>query len=410
MNVSGSINTYFKHTEVRCTANEKVRYQVLDSWRGISALLVVLFHFPAENGLSNTPFISSSFLFVDFFFVLSGFVIAEGYATRLKNGTSLKRFVLVRFGRLYPLHIFVLTLFVLFELMRMIVPALSGAGDPPFTGAKNLSSLVSNIFLLQGLGIENQLTWNAASWTISTEFFVSILFAFIVFVGFKKNSSTFFLLFILICPMIIYLYSPNIMDTSYDFGFVRCLYGFSIGVILASSLGNKIKAAHKILRTNFLSTRKFIIISTIEISLIVIIVLFLITFGREKTSIFAPFLFAIVIYYYAQEGGVISKLLLTKPFLWMGTISYSIYMIHPFIQLRIVNVISLIERKTGIELTGKVIIHGIYENGITPGNTLLGIIITLFMIVAVLICASYTWKFVEMPALNWFKNKAKRVN
>ena len=59
------------------------RFQVLDSWRGICALLVALFHFPTASAISQSAFIGSSYLFVDFFFVLSGFVIALNYGDRL---------------------------------------------------------------------------------------------------------------------------------------------------------------------------------------------------------------------------------------------------------------------------------------------------------------------------------------
>lgn len=56
------------------------RSLVLDTWRGICVLLVALFRFPTSSMISQSAFIDSSYLFVDFFFVLSGFVIASSYA------------------------------------------------------------------------------------------------------------------------------------------------------------------------------------------------------------------------------------------------------------------------------------------------------------------------------------------
>ncbi len=64
------------------------RFLVLDSWRGIAACLVALFHLDAYSHLYAVPFLRNSWLFVDFFFVLSGFVIAANYQQRLRDGTT----------------------------------------------------------------------------------------------------------------------------------------------------------------------------------------------------------------------------------------------------------------------------------------------------------------------------------
>ncbi|RUT82360.1 acyltransferase, partial [Mesorhizobium sp. M7A.T.Ca.US.000.02.1.1] len=104
------------------------RFLVLDSWRGICALLVALFHFPTASTISQSAFIGSSYLFVDFFFVLSGFVIASSYGDRLNQPEQVARFALVRFGRIYPLHLLMLAAFAGFELLRLMLPQLHGTG------------------------------------------------------------------------------------------------------------------------------------------------------------------------------------------------------------------------------------------------------------------------------------------
>ncbi|TGW04461.1 acyltransferase, partial [Mesorhizobium sp. M2D.F.Ca.ET.145.01.1.1] len=121
------------------------RFQVLDSWRGICALLVALFHFPTASVISQSSFIGSSYLFVDFFFVLSGFVIASSYANRLGRPEEVARFALVRFGRIYPLHLVMLAAFAAFELLRLMLPQLHGTGAAPFTGGFDLKSLAANL-------------------------------------------------------------------------------------------------------------------------------------------------------------------------------------------------------------------------------------------------------------------------
>src|SRR3979409_173570 len=97
------------------------RFVALDSWRGIAACLVALFHFEAYSHLvyshlNGAPFLRNSWLFVDFFFVLSGFVIAANYQQRLREGFGVGRFLLLRLGRLYPLHLFMLAAAVAVKL------------------------------------------------------------------------------------------------------------------------------------------------------------------------------------------------------------------------------------------------------------------------------------------------------
>jgi peptidoglycan/LPS O-acetylase OafA/YrhL len=88
------------------------RFAVLDSWRGIAACMVALFHLRVLSHVGDAALVRHASLFVDFFFVLSGFVITGGYAERLAAGFGAWRFALLRFGRLYPLHLAVLAAFV----------------------------------------------------------------------------------------------------------------------------------------------------------------------------------------------------------------------------------------------------------------------------------------------------------
>jgi peptidoglycan/LPS O-acetylase OafA/YrhL len=104
MAISANIGTEVAQT----TAVASVRFETLDSWRGICALLVAVFHMPLAGALAGNQFIRGSYLFVDFFFVLSGFVIAHAYGAKLTRGEGLAKFMVTRFGRLFPLHAFML--------------------------------------------------------------------------------------------------------------------------------------------------------------------------------------------------------------------------------------------------------------------------------------------------------------
>ena len=91
------------------------RYVALDSLRGIAALAVAVFHIQARDGFTTLPFFRASNQFVDFFFVLSGFVIARAYGDRLAAGFPIRTFLWLRLGRVWPLHFAVLLVYIAIE-------------------------------------------------------------------------------------------------------------------------------------------------------------------------------------------------------------------------------------------------------------------------------------------------------
>ena len=95
------------------------------------------------------------YLFVDYFFVLSGFVIAHRYRSSISSRAAYLRFAIVRLGRVYPLHVAVLAVFgafVAFELLRLTVPALRGDGAVPFSDGNTIGELINSLLLLNGAG------------------------------------------------------------------------------------------------------------------------------------------------------------------------------------------------------------------------------------------------------------------
>ncbi len=83
----------------------KQHFEILDGLRGIAALAIVVFHFMEIVYPPNENFMAHGFLAVDFFFCLSGFVIAYAYHDRIGKMT-LKEFFKLRLIRLHPLVVF----------------------------------------------------------------------------------------------------------------------------------------------------------------------------------------------------------------------------------------------------------------------------------------------------------------
>ena len=89
-------------------ADSKPHYELLDGLRGVAALVVILYHIFegyafASNGTIDT--LNHGYLAVDFFFILSGFVIGYAYDDRWGKGLTMKNFFKRRLIRLHPMVI-----------------------------------------------------------------------------------------------------------------------------------------------------------------------------------------------------------------------------------------------------------------------------------------------------------------
>ena len=84
------------------------RIEWLDLFRGVAAILVVLYHF---RGYIGVPWFDFGFVAVDLFFVLSGLVLGLKYTDSIARGMTLREFATVRMKRLYPMT-FIAGLFV----------------------------------------------------------------------------------------------------------------------------------------------------------------------------------------------------------------------------------------------------------------------------------------------------------
>ncbi len=88
-------------------SGSKPRYEILDGLRGVAAVIVVMFHL-FETYSKGVPhqILNHGYLAVDFFFVLSGFVVGYAYDSRWSNGMTFSSFCKRRIIRLQPMLIF----------------------------------------------------------------------------------------------------------------------------------------------------------------------------------------------------------------------------------------------------------------------------------------------------------------
>jgi peptidoglycan/LPS O-acetylase OafA/YrhL len=154
----------------------------LTSLRGIAALFVLFHHFlfvlleKLPRAIPSQLFYKS-YLWVDLFFLLSGFVLAYVYQSRFESrviGHDHRRFMWARFARVYPLHLLMLLLFVLLEAGQWWMVSNHSAGSEhflaPFTGHETPLALLSNLLLVQTFHWDSH--WNQPAWSISAEWLV----------------------------------------------------------------------------------------------------------------------------------------------------------------------------------------------------------------------------------------------
>ena len=361
--------------------SEGTRFQALDGWRGVCAVLVVCFHAPVTGFAKHTGLIHNAFLFVDFFFVLSGFAITHAFFEPLKERRDTGRFMLARLFRVYPLHLFMLALYVAFECAMLFAKA---PGDA-FRGGTSIAGLVTNLLMAQSLGFTDHLTWNYPSWSISAELVAYGLFA-AVTVAVPRLILPLCALAIGLGIVVIAVVHGN-MDVSAHLGWLRCVVGFSIGVILRRAVwreGAEIEAkAHP---------KSW---SCAEAAAILLVIVFVGSLGHTVLSVAAPLVFGLALYVFAHEGGLFSRALTSRPIAFLGLISYSIYMSHAFIIDRFHNAASAFGKITGIDP------FTLSRNGneVMGPEEWQGTVLLLVIIAATVAFSALTWRFVEKPGM-----------
>ena len=358
------------------------RYIVLDSLRGVCACMVALFHFETLGAISSLNFVKNSFLFVDFFFVLSGFVIAASYGQRLSDGFPFRKFMLLRLGRVYPLHAFMLLIFLAFEMFALFAAGLSDR--TPFTGAYEPALLAYSFLMLHTFLGPDGLPWNFPSWSIAVELWTYAVF------GLLFRFAGRWLLpiagaIIVAAPVYLSFATDRYLNVFHDGALMRCLYGFALGVF-----------AHWLISKQRAVALSPLIFTWVEATAVIAVIWFVSAVDAGPLTLAAPWLFVAAILAFAHEGGYFSRILKLAPIVLVGTLSFSIYMMHIFVQYRMINVLSVLGNELDVPLIVKV--EDARLVGYSPAFadimsiTMLGILISL---------AWLSYRFVEEPGRKW---------
>lgn len=367
------------------------RYLALDSLRGIAALAVAAYHIKGGGALFNNQLVQNAWLMVDFFFVLSGFVIAANYAARLVgDGFPTSRFLFVRLGRLYPLHMFVLAAYLLLEFAPLVLPLDGHLLRQPFGEGHSPLQLLQAALLLNGFDPDAAHGWSGQSWSIAVEMWLYLAMAALWFLfGLRGWIAA------LGCALAAFI----VLHSGYDgqqvpltTGLLRGIAGFGLGVVCWQAM--QYRPARQ---------ARYATATIIEFIALAGAVAVLCWSGASSWQfLIADLTFAAVVLAFAAEDGAITRLLTRAPFVLLGTLSYSIYLVHPMVIGRGVDFL----RVCGLgQLAPEALSSVRMIAAPAPFDALIGLAL-LGVTVAV---AWLTWRFVEQPARQWSRRYAQRI-
>ncbi|MET2984910.1 acyltransferase family protein [Aureibaculum conchae] len=349
-----------------------MRITKLDGLRGIFSLMIVPLHYSKEylpDFIYNNFVVREAYTFVDFFFVLSGFVIAYNY-NDMRTFTEFYIYMKKRIARLYPLLFFTSTLYLFYRFLRnfsgTIVPSLAEGEGIQSTKTIFLNYFESILFTNSNYLLGNNLGINGPSWSISAEIIAYIVFGLITVyaVGSKKKIALFM---VILASVLFCIYKGELFMTS-TYGFVRGLISFNLGYFVYLFSLKKIKLHNKL---------EYIIPI-----LLLIIFYFLNTISDVGVAkqmlglITIPTFFALSILLLLKTNGRLSKFLDTKPMQFLGKTSYSIYLNH---QLLVIIVPIVFFKIFGL-----------------PENDFMHSLVFALAIFLVVFYSKYTYKFIEV--------------
>lgn len=374
----------------------RVQLHGLTPLRGVFAIFVIIVHcdtfigFHSLLDIHKSHVIEKGYLAVDYFFVLSGFIMCHVYAKSFDGGVgraAFKRFLLARFARVYPLHLFTL----LWTLA--IYGALRVSGNYHEDGfmklIHNLWAIPTNLLLLQGMHLHSWPSWNGPSWSVSAEWWVYVLFPPLIAALLKVGRTGKVLLFLAgwagLWLIVLYIkphthmpppfpaITEYVLDVTADYGFLRCVFGFVMGIAIYDLYQSR-------WMYRLLSNSYFFVGTMLAMILCM-------HFGvYDPITVLA---FPLLILASAHNTTGVNAVFRHRSLQYLGDISYSIYLTHVPIFA------------TAIAL---------YETWWTPTYEFSAAMtwgICAVWIATTLGVATLTYRYVEVPARRWINQRGK---
>jgi peptidoglycan/LPS O-acetylase OafA/YrhL len=277
-------------------------------------MAVVLQHFAATfqqycSGNLPSP-VPHGYMAVDFFFVLSGFIMCYTYLGdfQARGMAAYTPFLAKRFGRIFPLHAFCV-------LAMLLLGAVSVAllGRNLFHASTNLLfDVPANLLMLQGIGIGQNM--NGPSWSVSVEFVAYVLFPLLIAVVFRNRLLPWIAALLGAAGLVqVAGLDPRWSLSAIDplSATIRCLAGFTFGMI-----GYRLYAETRLGALLGRSPVAVLLAAAVGLALVL------------KQGLVAAALFAPLVIAFAVNQGLPARLLGWRPLHFLGVISFSLYLVH----------------------------------------------------------------------------------
>ncbi|ACU64512.1 acyltransferase family protein [Chitinophaga pinensis] len=370
------------------------RFEALDSFRGICALLVVCYHARILLSVAELPFFRHANYFVEFFFVLSGFVMYHTYGAKTMDSNRFKDYLTSRFFRIYPMHILVLTVVIGLEFMKLLGQQKGFYfNNAAFTASADPKYILPNILLIQAWVSESAaLSFNVPSWSISIEFYLYIIFGVLMWKA-GKMKNIFFVAIVLVAGTLIMINQLPLTDQA-----MRGLLCFFAGCL--SYMAYK--------KIAFINSNK-LLFTILELVLALLIIYTIVAdFSGVYKGIVTTLLFCVTIITFAVEGGAISALLRNKVFTYLGKLSYSIYITHYIIYFLFLATAIVLSKVIGHDLTIVDNSGAVATRFITTHHVIYDQLILLALLLVVIVISGFTYKYVELKGIELGKRFKKK--
>ncbi len=305
--------------------------------RALPPLILVLFHFCEQSGYFHiraldAP-ISKGFLWVEFFFALSGFVLIHAYGARARSlwrPVEYLRFLATRLSRLYPLHLATLLLLVVILFVSRALAAHFGfvsIFDLPYHPIVTGETFVASLFLVQAWNLFPYLSWNAPSWFVSVEFLLCLCFP--VFVAFSRGGFVRGILLVGAGGAGLYAllaYSGHGLDLTFHDSIYRGAAGFTVGVGFAVIFRSLSRSSVRL--PDWLLT-----LAQAAALVALLIGIYLEGPARTQKDLLVALPIMAFVFLMAFDRGWLARLMRTTPLLILGEWSYAIYLVqYPLLQ------------------------------------------------------------------------------
>jgi peptidoglycan/LPS O-acetylase OafA/YrhL len=296
--------------------------------RAFPPLMVVMFHFSEGHHYSGWRVLdylaTRGYLWVEFFFVLSGFILTHAYWSRLKDllqGRGYLEFLRARLIRLYPLHLFMLLLILAMVIGLRALAAHGGyvsIFDLKYHQDVSVKGFWLSLFLVQAWNSMPSLTWNGASWFVSVEFALCLLFPPLLWLAEGRIWRGFAFIAAGLAGLLALLFtSRHGLDITFHNGVLRGLCDFTVGMgmaVLFRRLKPRDQApewVHSVLQILLLSLLAYIVTHT--------------GWSHTRMDIFTVLPLMMLVFALAFDRGILARALQTRVPQRMGEWSYAIY-------------------------------------------------------------------------------------